>query len=659
MPRPLPGSRPESQVGSRDHEVESIDARLVQIINAAQGTDGWAESPSNPAHRISEAEDTLRAIRAGEVDAFVVSDGTLDRRVFTLSTADRPYRMFVENMRDGAATLSASGLILFANQRLAELLSWPRETIIGSPLATFVADGDMSELESILVLGGPGATLELELLGARGVVVPVLVGTSSLEVDGEHLICLTFTDLTTQKAQDREIAILGQAQADRMAALQDAQAALTQQATHDALTGLPNRALVIDRIEQALFRAKRTGLYTVVLFVDLDRFKQVNDIHGHAAGDALLRRIADQLLEILRPMDSVARIGGDEFIVLAPDVVSHLDAVDIGNRVVTALCRHPDGMGDSEHVGASIGIAVSVGGRGTAEDLIKNADKAMYQAKALGGRRAEVFDAGLARQAQERLIAQRLLGSALNERRIIAYYQPIVDVTTGNIAGFEALARLAARDGSILPPAAFIPAAEETGLVVALGTQVLELACKEARLWQTARPTESQLTVAVNVSSRQLESGDLTTLVREALEQTGLDPTCLHLELTETAIINLRPDILAQLGGIRDLGVQIGLDDFGTGYSSLTHLSRLPLDFVKIDRSFVGGLGTDEADERIVSAVVDLAANLGLRSIAEGVETQDQLEHLRGLGCDQAQGYLFARPLSPKDVLSNGQLSSW
>jgi EAL domain-containing protein (putative c-di-GMP-specific phosphodiesterase class I) len=166
------------------------------------------------------------------------------------------------------------------------------------------------------------------------------------------------------------------------------------------------------------------------------------------------------------------------------------------------------------------------------------------------------------------------------------------------------------------------------------------------------------LTVAVNVSSRQLDPGDLTTLVREALEQTGLDPTCLHLELTETAIINLRPDILAQLGGIRDLGVQIGLDDFGTGYSSLIHLSRLPLDFVKIDRSFVAGLGTDEADERIVSAVVDLAANLGLRSIAEGVETQDQLEHLRGLGCDQAQGYLFARPLSPKDVFSNGQLTS-
>jgi EAL domain-containing protein (putative c-di-GMP-specific phosphodiesterase class I) len=252
-----------------------------------------------------------------------------------------------------------------------------------------------------------------------------------------------------------------------------------------------------------------------------------------------------------------------------------------------------------------------------------------------------------------------MLQSALDDRRIIAYYQPIIDLSTGSVAGFEALARIAKRDGSIVAPADFIPIAEDTGLVVPLGAQVLVMACQEARRWQPPELPERRLTVAVNLSSRQFEPGDLTTLVRDSLEETGLDPGFLHLELTETSIIDLRPDILQQLGHLRDLGVQIGLDDFGTGYASLTHLRRLPLTFVKIDRSFVKGLGTNQEDERIVSAVVNLTANLGQRSIAEGVETKDQLDRLRDLGCDQAQGYLFARPLPPNDVPTAIQHSAW
>ncbi len=632
------------------------EAGQVEIFPEGGGADPALTTPSDAVVRMAEAEDTLRAIAAGEIDAFVVSDAALGQRVFTLSTADRPYRMFVENMRDGAATLSPNGLILYANRRLAELLSCTRETIVGTPLAVFVAGGLPAELEEILRVGGFGGTIEIDLLDGNGLVVPVLVGSSPLEVDGTLLACLTFTDLSAQKEQDREIARLSDAQAERMADLQDAQAALTELATHDALTGLPNRTLLVDRIDQALSRSKRSGGVTAVLFVDLDRFKQVNDSHGHAAGDVVLRRVAERLTAVLRPMDTVARIGGDEFVVLAPEIDDHLHAVDIGARLVTELCRVPGGVDDGERVAASVGIAVSVAGGGTAETLLNEADTAMYQAKSLGGGRAEVFDAALGRQVRQRSVARRMLKSALDERRVIAYYQPIVDLPTRRVAGFEALARITEIDRSILPPVAFIPVAEESGLVVPLGVQILEMACEEARGWEPADLSGQRLTIAVNLSARQFEPGNLPAVVGEILERTGLEPARLHLELTETAIIDLHRDILEQLGSLRDLGVEIGLDDFGTGYASLTHLRRLPLTFVKIDRSFVQGLATNDEDGRIVSAVVDLAANLRLRSIAEGVETDGQFARLRMIGCDQVQGYLFSRPVPPADVpLTLGQ----
>jgi diguanylate cyclase (GGDEF)-like protein len=596
--------------------------------------------------RLAEAEDTLRAIGAGEIDAFVVEDGDLGRHVFTLSTADWPYRMFVENMRDGAATLSGTDVILYANRRLAELLSCSREALLGSPLARYITADTADRLTEISGPDGLGAAIEIDLIDANGLAVPVLVGTSPLGVDGEWLTCLTFTDLSAQRAQDREIARLGKAQAERMADLQIAQEALTKQATHDALTGLPNRDLLVDRIDQALLQAERTGGCTAVFFVDLDRFKQVNDTHGHAVGNTVLRGVAGRLVAAQRSMDTVARIGGDEFVVLAPAIDSYLHAVDMGTRLVNDIRRQFDGV-DNDHVSASVGIAVSKGGRGTAEILLHQADMAMYQAKSLGGGRSEAFDAGLARLVQERGAAQQTLQTALDEHRVVAYYQPIVDIVTGRVAGVEALARIAERDGAVLPPSVFISVAEESGLVIPLGGQVLELACQQTRRWKSTGDRGEELSVAVNLSPRQFEPGDLTTVLKHALQDSSLAPESLHLELTETAIMDLRPDILKQLEEIRELGVEVGLDDFGTGYASLTHLRRLPLSFVKIDQTFVQGLGTDRGDERIVAAVVDLAANLGMRSIAEGVETQDQLDHLRDLGCDQAQGYFFARPLPP------------
>lgn len=626
----------------------SGDEEVRPRIVAPSGRAGAPPTYPEAVARLEEAEETLRAIGVGEIDAFVVSDGTSERRVFTLSTADRPYRRFVENMRDGAATVSETGVILYANERLAELLSCPRGEIRGSRLTAFMSSDVGDHWESVRGSERGGRTFELDLVDVRGATIPVLVGVSTLGEDDERLTCLTFTDLSAQKAQDLEIARLSEAQADRLADLQLAQAALVKQATHDGMTGLPNREILVDRINQALLRSGRSQQCTALFFIDLDGFKKVNDTRGHAVGNRVLQAVADRLVARLRDMDTVARIGGDEFVVLAPDVASHMHAVDMGVRLVQELARA--GADPIESVSVSIGIAVSEGGRGDAELMLHQADTAMYQAKSLGGGRTAIFDGELARQVRERSTAQALLQAALDERRVAPYYQPIIDLATGAVSGFEALARLIERDGTVLPPAAFIGVAEDSGLVLPLGRQMLERACQEAVVWPGASNSDDAIAVAVNVSSRQLEPGDLATVVRDILARTGLAPQRLHLELTETAVMDLHPEILRQLSKTRELGVQIGLDDFGTGYASLTHLRRLPLDFVKVDGSFVDGLGTDLGDEQIVGAVVDLARNLGLRSIAECVETPEQLERLRELGCDEVQGYLFARPAAPEEL---------
>ena len=600
--------------------------------------------------RMTAAEDTLRALGAGEVDAFVVRDKDVGMRVFTLSTADRPYRMFVQNMRDGAATLSESGLILYANARLATLLARPREQVMGAPLSDFVVGGTFALPERVLGEDGFSTTVEAELVDATGHHVPVLVGISPLEVDGSRLSCLTFTDLSAQKAQENEIARLQQMQADRLTQLQNAQALLTRQATHDALTGLPNRALLMDRIGQALTKAERSGYCTALFFVDIDHFKQINDNFGHAMGDAVLCAVGEQLGAVLRTSDTVARIGGDEFVVLVHEVDNQLHAVDIGGRLIERLETRGPLTDNGATVSVSVGIAVSSAGSGSAELLLRQADIAMYLAKSQGGGRAEVFDAALGRLATQRADARRTLESALDQHRVVAYYQPIIDLASGRAAGFEALARITGADGNLVPPSEFIPVAEDSGLIVPLGAEILGMACHEAHRWAGIASEGRDLSVAVNLSSRQFESGALPTAVRSHLRSSGIAPRRLHLELTETATIDLRPQVLAQLASISEMGVEIGLDDFGTGYGSLTHLRRLPLTFVKIDQTFVRGLGNSPEDERIVSAVVKLAANLGLRSIAEGVETADQLAFLRELGCDQVQGYLFARPMPPSVI---------
>jgi diguanylate cyclase (GGDEF)-like protein len=426
-------------------------------------------------------------------------------------------------------------------------------------------------------------------------------------------------------------------------------AELAHQALHDALTGLPNRALLLDRLDQALAQSERTGSAVAVLFLDLDRFKLVNDSRGHAAGDQLLVRVAERLRQVVRPADTVARFGGDEFVVICQDagVVGH--AMHVADRVADAF-RSPFPLGaDDMFLNVSIGIATS-DGRTSPAELLRNADAAMYQAKELGRGRCEFFDETMRTEAAARLDLQTALHWAITRQEMQVYYQPVVNLRTGVPVGVEALARWAHPTKGIVGPADFVKLAEEAGLIVPIDVSVLQQATMQCARWP-AGPSGIALNVSANLSIHHLRHPDLLDHVRSVLDRSGLDPSSLCLELTESVLLEDVDRHMRTLLELRALGVRLAIDDFGTGFSSLTYLKRFPVDAVKIDRSFVAGLGTDVSDTAIVRSVIDLAHALSLQVVAEGVEQPEQLDALQSLGCDVAQGYLFAPPLPTEDLL--------
>jgi diguanylate cyclase (GGDEF)-like protein len=423
---------------------------------------------------------------------------------------------------------------------------------------------------------------------------------------------------------------------------------LAHQAVHDALTGLPNRLQVADRLEQALARSAETGFEVAVLFIDLDRFKLINDGRGHAAGDELLMAVADRLRGVVRAGDIVARFGGDEFVVVCEDQTADFEAALVAGRIIDALQKPLVVDGQEIFLSASIGIAMA-DGTGTPESLLRDADAAMYRAKEKGRARCEFFDATMRTEALDHLETQSALHRALERDELRVFYQPVVDLASGLVTGVEALVRWEHPQHGLVPPASFIPLAEETGLIVPIGAWVLDEAMAQAARWRE-RSWGRSLTVNVNLSARQLRQPDLIPGLMASLLASGTDPTQLCLELTETTFMEDARSHREALDGIRGLGVGLAIDDFGTGYSSLTYLKRLPVSVLKIDQAFVRGLGTDASDTAIVKSVIDLAHALGLVVVAEGVEDGDQVAHLRRLGCDCAQGYFFARPQPAEEL---------
>jgi diguanylate cyclase (GGDEF)-like protein len=414
------------------------------------------------------------------------------------------------------------------------------------------------------------------------------------------------------------------------------------------LTGLPNRTLFLDRLELALARSRRSHHRVAVLFCDIDHFKVVNDSLGHGAGDRLLVALAERLRDALRPGDTVGRFGGDEFVILCDDLATDHDAVVIAERVHAEV--HEPLTIEATEVFAAVSIGIAFSQPGTEpETMIRDADAAMYLAKERGRARYEIYDERMRATLVERLDIETALRRALIRHELRVVYQPTIDLSQGNIVGVEALLRWEHPERGLLVPSEFIDVAEETGLIVPIGKWVVEQACRQAQRWQAARRDGEQLLVSVNLSSRQLESSSLIDDVATVLEQTGVLPNLLGLEITESVVMRDPEASSTALQGLKDLGVRLAVDDFGTGYSSLAYLRRFPVDLLKVDRAFVDGLGPnpeDAEDRAIVAAVVSLAHTLGLQAIAEGVETPGQLAELRALGCDMAQGFLISKPIT-------------
>jgi diguanylate cyclase (GGDEF)-like protein len=419
---------------------------------------------------------------------------------------------------------------------------------------------------------------------------------------------------------------------------------------HDALTGLPNRTFLLDALARALARLRRDGAHRfAVLFLDLDRFKVVNDSMGHGVGDQLLIGVSQRLAACLRPEDTIARLGGDEFAILLEDVKDDKGPTSVADRLTAELQQAFSCEGREVVITVSIGIAMSTARRMTPEDILRDADLAMYHAKGKGKARYEIFDKSMNAPAQERMDLELDLRNAVSRGEFVLHYQPVVDLPTGRITEVEALVRWKHPSRGLLSPAEFVGLAEETGLIVPLGRWVLHEACRQTRHWQLASPG-NRLAISVNLSARQLQQAGLVEEIAAVLRDTRLDPGALRLEITETVVMHDAPTTLAKLEALKALGIQLAIDDFGTGYSSLGYLKRFPVDTLKIDRSFVKGIGGNVEDSAIVRAVITVAKSLNLSVTAEGIETAEQLEHLRALGCDHGQGYYFAKPMASDRV---------
>ncbi|KJB96342.1 diguanylate cyclase (GGDEF)-like protein [Skermanella aerolata] len=489
-----------------------------------------------------------------------------------------------------------------------------------------------------------------------GFAFPVLVGEDVAAV-------LEFFAYSTIEQDEALLGLMSQigVQLGRVIERRRAEERLIHDASHDALTDLPNRSLFLDRLGLAIARRKlNRGVHFAVLFIDLDRFKVVNDSLGHLAGDRMIVEVAERLTAALHQEELsamsgtdglLARIGGDEFAILLTDIGDPSDAVRFSHRVQESLRRPFTIDGQEIHTSASIGISLSTTPYAYAEDVLRDADLAMYRAKTLGKSRTEMFHREMHRSAMTRLTLEADLRRAMVNGEFLLHYQPIVSLESLEVVGFEALVRWRRPDGSMVYPGDFIGIVEDTGLIVALGFWILREACMATRRWQREFPRETPLTISVNISPRQFAEPDLVAQVRRIIAETGIDPQTVRLEITESVTIGDADREVSMLSQLKDLGIRLSIDDFGTGYSSLSYLHRLPLDVLKIDRSFVSAMDKSAESFQIVNTIMNLARNLGMHVVAEGAEVAGQIEQLQSLGCDYGQGYFFSKPMDPADVV--------
>jgi diguanylate cyclase (GGDEF)-like protein/PAS domain S-box-containing protein len=616
MVDPLDAARvfPEMRRAAREERAIELEFR----IRTPLGEQRWVWLRSAPV----PARDGTTTTYVNTIDD--ITDEVAAQRA--LATREAEFRLLAENSSDFLSRHAPDGTYLYASPACLALSGFTPDELTGRTL------NDLAQGEDRLAL----AEVKQRAISSRS---PATVIYRSSRKDGTvRWFESTITAVSDSQGEVVEIVVVTRDITDRKAVEQQ----LSHAALHDSLTGLPNRTLFLDRLGLALRRSRRRTGALAVLFLDVDRFKVINDSLGHEAGDTLLIDIAGRIAAALRPADTVARFGGDEFTVLLDDLEDETEASTIAQRLVDVFAE-PFGIDEDEvFLQTSIGIAIARLGTETAEELIRDADAAMYRAKDAGKGRYEIFDDQMRADVVARLHTESALRRALERGELRLHYQPEIDVVAQRVIGFEALVRWQHPTRGLLAPAEFIPLAEETGLIVPIGEWVLREACRDAARWTAF--ADAPLTLSVNLSVRQFGTHDLIASVRSVLEETNTDPATLCLEITESAMMESGADAWDMLRRLKQLGVRLAIDDFGTGYSSLAHLRGFPIDVLKIDRTFVDALGRSPQDASIAAAIISLAHALGLETIAEGIETGEQLEMLARLGCDVAQGNLFARP---------------
>jgi diguanylate cyclase (GGDEF)-like protein/PAS domain S-box-containing protein len=536
----------------------------------------------------------------------------------------------------GMALVSPDGHWLEVNESLSSLLGYSRQELHNMSFRTITHPEDlgltlvkMHELMEGIVTS---FQLENRYIHKQGHIIWVLSSASLVREEGGKARHMVFQ---VQNISDRK----------------EAEEQIYFAAFHDSLTGLPNRTLLSDRMSMAVERAKRSSDHKfAVLFIDLDRFKIVNDTMGHEMGDKLLIELSERLKQCIRAVDTVARLGGDEFAVLLDGITNPELAIEITARIQTLLSQPFDLDGQEFFTSASIGISFSSLGYDSPEDILRDADIAMYRAKANGKARYEVFDLDMHVRAVEALKLENDLRQGIERGEVHPYFQPIVSLQNGSVTGFEALARWEHPERGLISPMDFIPLAEETGLIVPLGMKILKAACGQLRQWQIIFNTEKPLTMSINLSARQFAQKDMVEEIRKVIRDAQIEPNCIHLEITESIVMENAHDAIETLKQLKSIGVHLSIDDFGTGYSSLSYLHRFPFDILKIDRSFVNRMNTDKDSLSIVETIVTLAKKLGKSLVAEGVEGEKHKQMLTALSCDYGQGYLFSKPLNSYDA---------
>ncbi len=560
------------------------------------------------------------------------NERTLRRSVDGMRASEERFRAVFEHSAVGIIVLDGDARVLHANSAFERFLDLSLRDMSGRHLSDFAPaeDADATAILAREVAEGmrENATSEVRFVGRHGHVAwGTLTVSRAQEKDALHLIAMV-QDISERKALEAQ---------------------LLHQAFHDPLTALANRALFRDRLEHALARTERESGRIAVMLLDLDNFKSVNDTQGHAAGDRMLEVVAARLRSATRGCDTVARLGGDEFAVLLEQMHASKGAEVVASRIVEALRLPVEiSLGRVMTVGASVGIAV-LGGEEGAEELLRNADVAMYEAKHRARGRWVIYDPEMHAALVDRVSLEVDLRRAIEREELTVAYQPIVDLRSSEVTGVEALLRWSHPKRGEVAPKTFIPVAEESGLILSLGSWVLHQACNQAADWNHRR-SALPLTVTVNLSGKQLLHDALVDDVRSALVEAGLSPTNLILEITETVLMHETETTLRRLRELKELGVRLAIDDFGTGYSSLSYLQQFPVDVLKIDQSFVDGLLRGTNDAALVRTIVSLAGTLTLRTIAEGVEDVRQEEQLRALGCNAAQGFLFSRPMAAAQI---------